>query len=381
MRRIKFHDRGKEMKEMMDILNAEPSLITFVYGPINSGKTALVNHLIEQLPADYAVFYINLRGSFITGYNDFLNVLFEIDEGNRSDNSREYAKAILKDLGTASGIPIPINLFEQMFDKKNKSKDVFRYVEGFFVEVSKKRVPVLIIDELQKIGDVRINTYLIYELFNLFVRLTKELHLAHVFVVTSDSLFIERVYSEAVLQGRCRYLLVDDFDCETTAAFLEKHGFTDEEKQVAWNYCGGKPVCLLELIRTDEKERIGKKMLNTRVNQLKDLLDYLDYTKPRITIGEDRYMVEKEDIVEIIIRFVDTECIEDEGLNRPAKHFLIKDNILFLDPDVGIIKLQSRLNLLAIRAVIKNLSLCGAPPHDPASPVRAYKKALPKKNV
>ena len=34
----------------------------------------------------------------------------------------------------------------------------------------------------------------------------------------------------------------------------------------------------------------------------------------------------------------------------------------------------------AIRLLIKNLSLCGAPPHDPASPVRAYKKALPKKN-
>jgi hypothetical protein len=29
---------------------------------------------------------------------------------------------------------------------------------------------------------------------------------------------------------------------------------------------------------------------------------------------------------------------------------------------------------------IKNLSLCGAPPHDPASPVRAYKKALSKKH-
>jgi hypothetical protein len=26
-----------------------------------------------------------------------------------------------------------------------------------------------------------------------------------------------------------------------------------------------------------------------------------------------------------------------------------------------------------------NLSFCGALPHDPASPVRAYKKALPKK--
>ncbi len=29
---------------------------------------------------------------------------------------------------------------------------------------------------------------------------------------------------------------------------------------------------------------------------------------------------------------------------------------------------------------IKNLSLGGAPPHDPASSVRAYKKALAKKH-
>ncbi|RZN41090.1 MAG: UbiD family decarboxylase [Methanophagales archaeon ANME-1-THS] len=31
-------------------------------------------------------------------------------------------------------------------------------------------------------------------------------------------------------------------------------------------------------------------------------------------------------------------------------------------------------------SALKNLSLCGAPPHDPASPVRALKKALPKKH-
>ena len=34
---------------------------------------------------------------------------------------------------------------------------------------------------------------------------------------------------------------------------------------------------------------------------------------------------------------------------------------------------------LVLLHLLKNLSLCGAPPHDPASPVRAYKKALPKK--
>jgi PGF-CTERM protein len=42
MRRIEFHNREKEIKEIRSILHAEPSLITFVYGPINSGKTTLI---------------------------------------------------------------------------------------------------------------------------------------------------------------------------------------------------------------------------------------------------------------------------------------------------------------------------------------------------
>jgi len=354
MKRIEFHNRERETKEITNILDSEPSLITFIYGPMNSGKTTLINHIIGQLPEEYAPFYINLRGRFITGYEDFLNVLFEIEEGGATDNIGEYAQSLLKDLKILSGIPIPLNLFEQIFKKKDKSKDMFRYIERFFAEISKKRVPVLIVDELQVIGDMKINGLLVYKLFNFFVRLTKELHLAHVFVVTSDSLFLEQVCSEAMLKGRCRYLLVDDFDRETSIAFLEKCGFADAEKTVAWEYCGGKPVCLLELIRADEKERIAKKMLATRANQLKDLLDYLDYTKPKITIGDTECMVEKGDIVGILSRFADTECIDDQGLDRPAKHFLIKDNILFLDPDLGIIKPQSRLDLLAIREVVKN---------------------------
>ncbi|MBC2697063.1 MAG: hypothetical protein HF976_13495 [ANME-2 cluster archaeon] len=49
------------------------------------------------------------------------------------------------------------------------------------------------------------------------------------------------------------------------------------------------------------------------------------------------------------------EYIDDEGLNRPAKHFLIKDNILFFNPHTGVIKPQSRLNPLAIREVLKDM--------------------------
>ncbi len=56
MKRIGFYDREREMEEIRDILDSEPSLLTFVYGPINSGKTTLITHLIGQLPEEYVVF-------------------------------------------------------------------------------------------------------------------------------------------------------------------------------------------------------------------------------------------------------------------------------------------------------------------------------------
>ena len=354
MKRIPFHNREKELKAVMKILEAEPSLITFIYGPINSGKTTLVSHLIDQLPEEYVVFYINLRGRFISDYRDFIKVLFKIE---KEKNYKEVLKTISEISAETlkfSGIPVAESVMNALFKEKSY-EDVFEFLEEYFTTIAKNKTPVLIIDELQVVGDLKIDGLLMYKLFNFFIRLTKELHLCHVFAVSSDSLFIENVYSEAMLDGRCRYLLVDDFDYETATALLERNGFTDDEKAVAWEYCGGKPVCLMELIYADDRERIAKDMLKTRVTQLKDLLDYLDYTKPRIMIGDDEYLVEKGDIADILNRFVDTEYIDDEGLNRPAKHFLIKDNILFLDPHTGVIKPQSRLNLLAMRNVLKDM--------------------------
>jgi len=343
MKRIPFHNRERELKEVMKILEAEPSLITFIYGPINSGKTTMVSHLIEQLPEDYAPFYVNLRGRFITDYEDFLNVLFEIDEGGEVDNVTRYAKSILKDLGTVSGIPIPINLFEQIFEKKDKSKDVFKYIEQFLIEISNKRVPVLIIDELQVIGDLKINGLLIYKLFNFFIRLTKELHLCHIFAVSSDSLFIENVYSEAMLDGRCRYLVVDDFDEEATSAFLEEYGFSDDEKAIAWDYCGGKPVCLVELVNTeDSRKGIVEEMLKIRKGQMEEILYSL----------EDRDKKVFDAAMRVLSEFIGKERVGYKYLSNEIK-FLVGKNIIFVDSVNKELRPQSRLNLLAIRELIK----------------------------
>jgi AAA+ ATPase superfamily predicted ATPase len=50
MKRIEFHDREREIGQIKNILEREPALITFIYGPINSGKTELINYLVKQQP-------------------------------------------------------------------------------------------------------------------------------------------------------------------------------------------------------------------------------------------------------------------------------------------------------------------------------------------
>ena len=345
MKRIAFHNREREINETMKILDAEPSLITFIYGPINSGKTTMISHLIKELPEDYAPFYVNLRGRFITDYEDFFNVLFEIDEADGVDNVTEYAKSILKDSGAVSGIPIPINLFEQIFEKKDKSKDMFKYMEQFFVEISKKRTPVLIIDELQVVGDIKIDGFLMYKLFNFFIRLTKELHLCHVFAATSDSLFIEQVYSEAMLEGRCRYLLVDDFDYKTTAAFLEDYGFTDEETAVAWDYCGGKPICLVELVNAkDDRRGKAEEMLKIRRGQIEEIVYSLE--------ARDKEMFDA--VMRVLSEFIGMERVGYKYISDEIK-FLVGKNIIFADSANKELRPQSKLNLLAIREVMKSV--------------------------
>ncbi|MCK4458617.1 MAG: hypothetical protein KAU52_02710, partial [Methanosarcinales archaeon] len=198
------------------------------------------------------------------------------------------------------------------------------------------------------IGDLKVDDLLIYKLFNFFIRLTKELHLAHVFTISSDSLFIEEVRSEAMLEGRCRYLLVDDFDRETTAAFLGKYGFTADETAVAWEYCGGKPICLVELVNAKlngkDIESESKKLLKIRTSQILSIFD-------EISLGKIEYS--EKAIIGEFKNFEQEEMLQYGRINE-EKIFLVGRNVFFIDPTQRTIKPQSRLNLLAIREVMKS---------------------------
>ena len=342
---IEFYNREKEMKEIRAILDSRPTLITFIYGPINSGKTELINNLIKSLPETQKVFYINLRGRFISNYDEFIKVLFDVEHEARYGRIKEFLKPIVNVLPESyHGIPIPKDIFLRLFKEKDV-EDAFVYIETVLRAFCESgHAPVLVIDELQVIGDLKVDGLLIYKLFNFFIRLTKELHLCHVFAVTSDSLFIENVYSEAMLEGRCRYLLVDDFDEATTAAFLERHGFTDDEKAVAWNCCGGKPICLVELVNTEE-DRKGKaeEMLKIRKGQIEEIVYSLE--------ARDKEMFDA--VMGMLSEFIGKEKVGYKYISDEIK-FLVGKNIIFADSVNKELRPQSRLNLLAVREVMKD---------------------------
>ena len=346
MEHIEFYNREEETRELTRILSTDPTLITFIYGPINSGKTELINNLIKNLPKSQKVFYINLRGRFISNYDEFIKVLFNVEHEARYERIKEFLKPVVNVLPESySGIPIPKDIFLNLF-KEKEMEDAFVYIETVLRAFYKNGYPpVLVIDELQVIGDLKVDDLLIYKLFNFFVRLTKELHLAHVFVATSDSLFMEDVYSEAMLEGRCRYLLVDDFDRETTSAFLKMHGFTDDENAIAWEYCGGKPGYLVELANT----KLGGGDITKKADMM------LEEEISRLIFMLARNKETKSDIIDLLTIFASVEEVKySDSMDIDLLNFLVKQNILFLDPINRTIKPQSRLNLLAIREVIRD---------------------------
>ncbi|MCQ6254683.1 ATP-binding protein [Methanocaldococcus sp.] len=349
---MKFFDREKEINKIISIIAGEPNFIYFVYGPINSGKTALINEVINNRlnRNKYVVFYINLRGIFISKYEDFIEVLFE--EYSEDKKPLDIIKGLIKDIPVVSGIPIPKNTLDELLDKKSP-KNVFKYITNILLELKNQgKQPILIIDELQKIDDMKINGFLIYELFNYFINLTKELHLCHVFCLSSDSLFIEKVYNEAMLDGRAKYVLVDDFNKENALKFMDflakeilNKNLSNEEKELIYSYVGGKPSDIYSVIdemRYGELDNILNEMLKIEISKLKYFLE---------DVKEDNEEFYKE-VVNYLSLFKENYIIEDIKIPKKIREFLIKKNILFLNPIEGTLKPQSFLVWNAIKRVL-----------------------------
>ncbi|MFA4668201.1 ATP-binding protein [Pyrococcus kukulkanii] len=337
-----FFDRERELGKLLRVVSYDPNMITFIYGPINSGKTALMNEFVKRLPNDYVVFQVNLRRTPITSYEEFVDILFSLEFRDRVKTLKEAVSLILSAGKEAFGFPIPAELLNEIVREK-KPKNAFAYIATLMKEVKEAgKNSILIVDELQVIGDLKVNGPLIYEMFNFFVHLTKEEHLAHVFVVTSDTLFIEKVYNEAVLQGRSSYFFVDDFDKETALKFLVSQGFTNDEAELVWSYFGGKPVYLVEALKhREELKEWCEEVLEDRTSWLVLSLNSIRRKNSELF----------KDILVLLNEFIDREIVKCNEIDD-AVFWAVKNNVLFFDPRKRFLRPQGRLELLAIRRAL-----------------------------
>ncbi len=345
-----FYNREKEIKQMKALLSGEPNLVYFIYGPINSGKTSLITKVVDELSDKYIVFYLNFRGIYIRSVEDLLQVLFEVKTGQYKEEVKELFKECLREgikvVKIAKGIPIPESLFEKLFSKKNL-ENVFRYLEKVFEEIRNSgKNPVFILDELQTIKEL-INTAgksVIQELFNFLVRLTKETHLCHCLCVTSDCLFIEDIYSNARLEGRAKYILVDDLSKESSLKVYEEFGF--ENRELVWEYIGGK---VGDMIRLFEEKKIGLDEKSALEELLQD-----EVGKLRMIEGDifEKYE-EAEAFWSYLQKFKDGW--EQSANLRKEKKFMffwVERNILFYNPTRNTVRPQGRLIQKAIKEVM-----------------------------
>jgi AAA+ ATPase superfamily predicted ATPase len=291
---MKFFNREREIKEIISILEGEPNSIYFIYGSINSGKTTLINHIINEKLKNsnkkkYAIFYVNFREYDISSMDNFVEALFEIDESSKENKIKSYIEYFTKGVNDISnlyyGIKIPEPLLDRLFGEKEKGRLVFKFIRDLFISLNNKGIqPVFILDELQMIKDIAMNggRPLLKSLFQFLVSLTKERHLAHCLCLTSDSLFAEYVYNTGELEDRADYILVDDFDKPTAIEFMDflakellNKPLLKEQKEQIYSLVGGKPILIykvIDKIRYKELNDILTTMLNDERNKLRYFL-------------------------------------------------------------------------------------------------------------
>ncbi len=239
-----FINREDELKFLNRWIKEQPENILFLFGPKSSGKTTLLNRFIKNSlsPGNWDVKHFNLREILICNYKDFIQTFFEIDYSKGKEDIKEKREYNLKVFKLTTEVQKGL---------KQKELDPFVIMKRELIKLASKNIrPLIVIDELQALEGIYMNGQreLIRELFNFFVAITKESHLCHVIIASSDGYFIERIYSDSKLTKTSKfyeiaYLKKDDMLYWLNNLYRES-GITDlvlSDSQIEriWHYFGG----------------------------------------------------------------------------------------------------------------------------------------------
>ena len=332
-----FVNRQRELDELRNYLSTPANSILFLYGPKSSGKTTLMYHLFEQMEKEkgYEINFLNLREVLLTSYDDFIDAFFkstENDNGLKTGTRRQYS---------LFGF-FKLDAFTERMLKK-KQEDPFLVMKREFQRLQKKNIqPVIIIDEFHKLDGLYMpdkQKRLMVELMNFFVAMTKESHLCHVIIASSDAFFIEQVYVDSKLRKTSKFMKLDYLEKEDVLTWLgdvQKHNkireYTLDDAQIAtiWNTVGGSAweiYYILEELFQRPLDEIVAKIKREKVAMITDVIRRQRTAEP------------------VLKRFYDSNTISARLLfdvDNSLLGWLVKDNIIYYDPVEGEYGIQGK---------------------------------------
>ena len=340
-RNYPFIDREEEIKFLVDFFEKEPSRILFLYGPKSTGKTTLIEYVIENElnKKDFWIKYLNLRGVLIANYDNFIYSFFEEEDENiTTELNRTYDLKIFKlEAKTLKAV-------------KEKRKNLFVELIRQFERIKEKKL--LIIDEIQVLEDIYINgeKELLKEFLNFCVSLTKETHLSHVVILTSNTIFLNRLYNDAKLKATSDFVLIDHPDIKVARKLLEDLEYNNEQIDLIIEYFGSALVYLLKTYSyvkpTDPIEKLKEFLEEEKINAYMQIVEILKrYKKYNLSSNA------KEEFLKIAKEIVKNGKFLFNNANEEMLDVIdvfCEKEILFFDPQTGIITPNSRIYLKAI---------------------------------
>ena len=367
-----FINRKKEISFLKKWIKEEPEYILFFYGPKSSGKTTLINRFIQEHldKKEFDVKFLNLRKTFISSYKDFIQAFFGVNISDKDRTQKEIREYNLKVFKLS---------YEAINCLKQGELDPFSIMKKELEKIKRKgKQPLIIIDELQALQDVYINGQreLIKELFNFFVAMTKESHLCHFLISSSDGYFIERVYNDSKLTKTSELLEVDYLNKEDVFYWLshlekesdiENFSLTDRQIEKIWYYFGGSvweiSAFLSKLLRNSENGGVADYILEkeaareitaykVRFNDF-----YAGYHEHRVRLLE-RANACFEKSGKVVLKdmnpLIKKGLFSSDSLQKELG-ILVRDNLFSFNPVTGEYKPQGHSAALGLREYCRNV--------------------------
>ena len=336
--KVTFINRCRELKFLENYVNEEPQSLLFLHGPKSSGKTTLLFKFLKEIKKkqELDVKFLNLREKLISNYKDFIRLFFGIDYSKSKNDVKEKREYSLFNFFKLS--------VEALKGMENGELDPFEVMKAEFIKFNRKGVkPVVIIDELQALSKVYIDNdkdrELVIALFNFFVAMTKESHLAHIIIASSDGYFLNTVYNDSRLKKTSRFYRVDYLDKEDVMEWLlnlEKYSkikaykLSKEDAEKIWETVGGSMWEIQELLSRLFEQSLDEVLAAYKMAMRGIIAHYTEFNKNKVLVLG--VMNKKETVSVADLEVLPIESSELKEILRD----MVKNNILYFDPTLAV---------------------------------------------